>query len=162
MPEHRIYEDLNRKYPHAGSHLGEDSPSYSIRGASSTDTDQWGLPCGSSHAVSPSRREMPYITTPSKMHFNTWTPYLVLDHDPTPYLMGHNDLQQAALTVAAASVVYALYRKYSRPSVKDIPGPPNPSWVHGRVGDLLTHFFVWITGVRRSPMVLADSRCWCR
>lgn len=49
--------------------------------------------------------------------------------------MDSYDLRQAALAVAAASTIYALYRRYSQPSLKDIPGPPNPSWVHGRPGD---------------------------
>lgn len=63
--------DLNRNYLHAGFYSGEDSPSYYIRGASSTDTDQWGLPCGLSHPVPSSRREVPYITVPSMAHYKS-------------------------------------------------------------------------------------------
>ena len=52
--------------------------------------------------------------------------------------MDYYDLRQAALAAATASVIYALYQRYNRPSVKDIPGPPNPSWVHGRPRDLVS------------------------
>jgi len=51
--------------------------------------------------------------------------------------MDYHDLWQAASAVVTASVIYALYRRYNRPSLKDIPGPPNPSWIHGRSGGLV-------------------------
>lgn len=74
--------------------------------------------------------------------------------------MGNNNLQQAVLTAAVASFIYALYRRYGRSSLKDIPGPPNPSWVHGRLGDLLVSFLIFLIAIRRSPVVLADSGSW--
>jgi hypothetical protein len=57
------------------------------------------------------------------------------------------DLRQTAAAVATASVIYALYQRYNRPSVRDIPGPPNPSWVHGRLGDLLVPLFILIIAI---------------
>ena len=49
-------------------------------------------------------------------------------------LMDYYDLRQVALVGLVAYVVYALYQRRTRSSVKDIPGPPNPSWIHGKVG----------------------------
>jgi len=71
--------------------------------------------------------------------------YKVESHSRISHPMGYHDLWQAASAVVAASVVYALYRGYNRPSVKDIPGPPNPSWVHGRIGGLVPSSTLLIT-----------------
>lgn len=76
--------------------------------------------------------------------------------------MSFFDPQQAALTVAAAFAIYALYQRYNRPSLKDIPGPPNPSWVHGRFEDLIVTLFTLLTATRRSSMVLGEPRRQCR
>lgn len=46
-----------------------------------------------------------------------------------PHLMDYCDLWRAATAVAIASAIYALHRRYTRPSNKDIPGPPNSSWI---------------------------------
>jgi hypothetical protein len=54
--------------------------------------------------------------------------------------MNYYDLQQTVAAVATASVIYVLYRRYNRPSLKDIPRPPNPSWVYGKLGDLVPVF----------------------
>ena len=54
--------------------------------------------------------------------------------------MAYYDLQQTVAAVATASVIYALYRRYNRPSLRDIPGPPNPSWIYGKLGDLVPVF----------------------
>jgi hypothetical protein len=66
---------------------------------------------------------------------------------PLTPLMDYYDLQQTAVAVATASVIYALYRRYNRPSIKDIPGPPNPSWVHGRLEDLSLTFIVLLIAI---------------
>ena len=58
--------------------------------------------------------------------------------------MDYYDFRQAAAVVAIASVIYALHRRYNRPSIKDIPGLPNPSWVYGGPGDLVS-FFILLT-----------------
>ena len=73
--------------------------------------------------------------------------------------MGLYDPQQTILTFAAAWVIYALYRRYNRPSFKDIPGPPNPSWVHGKLGDPLVVWFGLLILIQRSSVVLAEPRC---
>ena len=52
--------------------------------------------------------------------------------------MDYYDLRQTALVVATASVIGVLYQRYNRPSIKDIPGPPTPSWVHGKLRDILS------------------------
>ena len=57
--------------------------------------------------------------------------------------MDYYDLQQTVAAVATASVIYALYRRYDRPSLRDIPGPPNPSWVYGKLGDLMPVFVLF-------------------
>ena len=57
--------------------------------------------------------------------------------------MDYYDLQQTIAAVATASAIYALYRRYNRPSLKDIPGPPNPSWVYGKLGDLMPVFVLF-------------------
>jgi len=75
--------------------------------------------------------------------------------------MDYHDLRQVASAVVTASVIYALYRRYNRPSVKDIPGPPNPSWVHGRLGDLVP-LSIQLIAIQRTPVVLANSGCRCR
>lgn len=101
------------------------------------------------------------FVTPSPAYYKIWTSRLVMNPNP-PHLMDHNGLQQAALTAAVASVIFVLCRTYSRPSVKDIPGPPNPSWVHGRLRGLIVPLFIFLIEIRRSSMVLADSGSWCR
>lgn len=53
-------------------------------------------------------------------------------HEPRPpHLMSYLDPQQTALTFAAVSAVCALYLRYNRSSIKDVRGPPNPSWIYG-------------------------------
>ena len=63
--------------------------------------------------------------------------------------MDHYDLQKTAVAVATASVIYVLCRRYSRPSIKDIPGPPNPSWVYGRLEHLLVPLFVPLIAIMK-------------
>jgi len=41
------------------------------------------------------------------------------------------DSQQVALATCAATLAYVLYRRYRNLTVKDIPGPKNPSWIYG-------------------------------
>ena len=41
------------------------------------------------------------------------------------------DYKQLAALGGAAAVVYAVYRRYSRISLDDVPGPENPSFLHG-------------------------------
>ena len=45
--------------------------------------------------------------------------------------MDSYNIQQTAAAVATVSVIYALYRRYNRPSLRDIPGPPRLSWFYG-------------------------------
>jgi hypothetical protein len=72
--------------------------------------------------------------------------------------MDYYDLQRTTVAVVTASVVYALYRRYNRPSVKDIPGPPSPSWVYGRLGDLLAPLFVLLTTIFEDMNGIGTSR----
>lgn len=41
------------------------------------------------------------------------------------------DLQQAALAVCSAAALFVWYKRHRAISIKDIPGPKNPSWIHG-------------------------------
>jgi len=41
------------------------------------------------------------------------------------------DFQRMALAVCGAVAAYVLYRRYRNPTIRDIPGPKNPSWIHG-------------------------------
>jgi len=44
------------------------------------------------------------------------------------------DFQQAALTICGVTVAYVLYRRYRNLTIRDIPGPKNPSWIYGISG----------------------------
>jgi len=44
------------------------------------------------------------------------------------------DFQQTALAACGAAVAYVLYRRYRNLAIKDVPGPKNPSWIHGISG----------------------------
>jgi hypothetical protein len=76
--------------------------------------------------------------------------------------------QQTVVAVTTASVIYALYRRYNRPSIRDIPGPPNPSWACGRLEDLLSPLFVLLIAIlkdisgtgRASRPVLLKRASW--
>jgi hypothetical protein len=72
--------------------------------------------------------------------------------------MEYFDLQQIVVAVATAAVVYALYRRYNRPSIRDIPGPPNPSWVHGKLGDLLVPLFVLLIVISKDIYGIGRTR----
>lgn len=48
---------------------------------------------------------------------------------PCNPLMGYS--QTAAIAAGLLSVAYTVYSRYSRPSIKDIGGPDNPSWIFG-------------------------------
>ena len=74
--------------------------------------------------------------------------------------MDYYDLRQVALVGATAYVAYALYQRRTRSSVKDIPGPPNPSWIHGKVVTL-SLCPSYLAQSRRTLLVLGDSRCKC-
>ncbi|KAF9645980.1 cytochrome P450 [Thelephora ganbajun] len=41
------------------------------------------------------------------------------------------DFQQAAILTCGATVAYALYGRYRYLTIRDVPGPKNPSWIHG-------------------------------
>jgi len=41
------------------------------------------------------------------------------------------DFQRMALAICGAVAAYVLYRRYRNPTIRDIPGPKNPSWIHG-------------------------------
>ena len=41
------------------------------------------------------------------------------------------DYTQWAVLGGAAAATYAAYRKYTRISLDDVPGPENPSFLHG-------------------------------
>lgn len=41
------------------------------------------------------------------------------------------DLQRAALAICGAMAVYIWYKRYCALSISDVPGPKNPSWIHG-------------------------------
>jgi hypothetical protein len=41
------------------------------------------------------------------------------------------DYKQVAALGGATAVTYAVYRRYSRISLDDVPGPENPSFLHG-------------------------------
>ena len=43
------------------------------------------------------------------------------------------DLQQAALAVFGVAVGYLWYKRYHASPISDVPGPKNPSWVHGNL-----------------------------
>ena len=57
------------------------------------------------------------------------------------------DHTQSAALGGAAVVAYAVYQRYTRISLDDIPGPENPSFLHGTLNSvfaLLLHPF-WLT-----------------
>lgn len=55
-------------------------------------------------------------------------------HDLVEYtlrFLSDMDYKQAAAFGGAATAIYAMYRRYSRISLDDVPGPENPSFLHG-------------------------------
>ena len=44
------------------------------------------------------------------------------------------DFQQAVLAFCGTAVAYILYQRYRDLTIRDVPGPKNPSWVHGIFG----------------------------
>jgi hypothetical protein len=72
--------------------------------------------------------------------------------------MDYYDLQQTVAAVATASVIYALYRRYNRPSLKDIPRPPNPSWVYGKLRYLLVPVFVSLNAILKGTNGIGRKR----
>ena len=64
------------------------------------------------------------------------------------------DLQQAALAICGATVVYIWYRRYHTLSISDVPGPKNPSWIYG-ISTSPTTLMSSSHGLRnRAPMVV--------
>lgn len=41
------------------------------------------------------------------------------------------DPQQTALVICGAAVIYVWYRRHRNSSIRDVPGPKNPSWIYG-------------------------------
>jgi hypothetical protein len=72
--------------------------------------------------------------------------------------MNYYDLQQTVAAVATASVIYVLYRRYNRPSLKDIPGPPNPSWVCGKLEDLFAPLFTLLNAILKATNGIGGTR----
>ena len=62
--------------------------------------------------------------------------------------------QWAALGVGAA-VTYAAYRRYTRVSLDDVPGPENPSFLHG-TPHIISRSFVFDSTDLRERWVLQD------
>lgn len=58
------------------------------------------------------------------------------------------EFQQAALAVCGATVSYALYERYRNSTIRDVPGPKNPSWIHGISTD---YFFLKKNGISTPP-----------
>jgi len=44
------------------------------------------------------------------------------------------DFQQAALAICGVTVAYVLYGRYRNLTIRDVPGPKNPSWIYGISG----------------------------
>jgi len=44
------------------------------------------------------------------------------------------DFQRTALAVCGAVVTYVSYQRYRNLTIRDVPAPKNPSWIHGISG----------------------------
>jgi len=68
------------------------------------------------------------------------------------------DVQQATLAICGATAAYVLYQRYRSLAIRDVPGPKNPSWIHGISKSptrcMTTSHRFW----NRTPVVLATRR----
>ena len=56
-------------------------------------------------------------------------PYDIIER--TLWLFSDMDFKQWSALGVAAAATYAVYRRYTRISLDDVPGPENPSFLHG-------------------------------
>jgi hypothetical protein len=57
------------------------------------------------------------------------------------------DSRQAALAICGATVTYIWYKRHRTFSIRDVPGPKNPSWIYGTC-HILTNRFHFLTGFK--------------
>lgn len=71
------------------------------------------------------------------------------------------DYQQLAALGGATAATYAVYRRYTRISLDDVPGPENPSFLHGTLPFRLSEVTIRLNmhvgnvGYCRTPAVFA-------
>jgi len=51
--------------------------------------------------------------------------------EPTLRFLSDMDYSQWTALGGGAAAMYAAYRRYTRISLEDVPGPENPSFLHG-------------------------------